>query len=124
METLKAGRELDQLVAERVMGWSRIDSISWSEPAPSGLGYQRLETDLPCYSTDIAAAWEVVPELRRRRIHFEITCAGISDVYTVKLFHWAAFKDTFYEGPHKFEAYSDTAPEAICLAALKSVGAL
>ena len=70
----------------------------------------------PPYSTDIAAAWEVVEKLRatgefccidvRHPIHEPIECA-------------------FYKvaSDHKpLIGVGDTAPHAICLAALKAIG--
>jgi hypothetical protein len=62
---MKAGRELDALVAERVMGWYNVgrgylfgndDSWGGDNPQTPDKGIQ----DLPHYSTDIKAAWEVV----------------------------------------------------------------
>lgn len=60
IDKMKAGRETDALIAERVMGFSEI----WHGTMPSYWDgdAQRL---LPRYSTDIAAAWEVdKPEWR------------------------------------------------------------
>ena len=62
---LPAGRELDGLVAEKVMGWMNVTSnlalgvaIRIGD-APSG--HQRI---VPCYSTDIAEAWRVLEMVR------------------------------------------------------------
>ena len=52
---MKAGRELDALVAEKVMGFPvKIGDIT-GEPYHAQFGYS-----MPNYSTDIAAAWEVL----------------------------------------------------------------
>lgn len=62
-----AGRDLDALVAERVMGWPRSNrdysQLAWNvptgirtwEPSSFGSGFRP--------STEIAAAWEVVEKL-------------------------------------------------------------
>jgi len=91
---MKAGRELDALIAERVMG------EMW------GVG-PNLEDTLPHYSTQIADAWLVVEKMRP---YFEIYCDGGG---WVARFGWA--------DAGTLAAYADTAPLAICLAALKAV---
>jgi hypothetical protein len=51
-----AGRELDAVVAERVMGLKEV--TSWAD----GVCRSRMPFgwhDVPCYSTEIAAAWQV-----------------------------------------------------------------
>src|SRR3990172_8418422 len=69
IDALPAGRELDALVAEKVMGWT-ITAWASGEPwgnreifEPSGRGPHRKAAHVPTYSTDIAAAWEVVQKL-------------------------------------------------------------
>ena len=72
---LPAGPALDALVAERVLGWTRIKVPN---PIPPGRGCDALRLPdgstfvvngghapraLPAYSTDIAAAWAVVEHL-------------------------------------------------------------
>lgn len=69
--TLPAGRALDALVATRVMGWVNViesnpPNRTWPSRtrrhwrAPGSVFARKL----PHYSTDIAAAWEVVRALR------------------------------------------------------------
>lgn len=121
---MKAGRELDAVVAEKVMGWKRVvvpkdydglnagvtllsptaTAIEW---APKG-AYQ-LWHFCPLYSTDIAAAWRVVekliePTIERHGSRWSVTCLR------------EAPQDTRW-----IEVDADTAPLAICLAALKAV---
>lgn len=65
---MNAGRELDALVAEKVMGWTWDENTAWS---PTGSRNARVADGdlwwwLPPYSTDIAAAWEVVERIRER----------------------------------------------------------
>lgn len=118
MEEMKAGRELDYLVVERVMGWRRIDAISFSQPLPSGLGYQRLLHEVPEYSTSIEAAWEVVEWMAAQKRDgfgwFDLRFSN--DCYQATFFTGA-----YYEATDHIQGKS--APHAICLAALKAVGA-
>lgn len=59
---IPAGRPLDCLVVEHVMGWKEVkDSLhGWTGLAPAGWG----RFPVPFFSTDIAEAWEVVDKLR------------------------------------------------------------
>lgn len=115
---LAAGRELDALVAERVMGWRSIgsDGISTFGDPPndpldlSGTGDGHFH--VPRYSTDISAAWEVVEKAKDWRITID---GGEyhGDSWGVKI----ANNDGYFYG------FGDTAPLAICRAALAAVGA-
>lgn len=66
---LPAGRELDALVTEKVMGWERIPT---SADTPELEAYPQFCEDgtfrgaPPNYSTDIAAAWLVVEAMVHR----------------------------------------------------------
>lgn len=68
---MKAGRELDALIAKKIMGWKQeyIQSVSgewhpmWKEPEyliPPGSYKAQV---VPPFSTDLAAAWKVVKKL-------------------------------------------------------------
>ncbi len=85
---LEAGRDLDALVAEKVMGETCLFTA-------------------PAYSTDIAAAWQVVDKLHALSFYLEVGSAG-----------WMAR----FANISATEASAATAPLAICLAALKAVG--
>lgn len=110
---MKTGRELDALVAEKVMGES------------SGYTHSR-DNDfvVTCsrYSTDISAAWLVVEKLRD--IGWSVAVCGDNGwgctFYKVHTngseYIWATWKES--HGPIN----ADTAPLAICLAALEAVG--
>ena len=141
---LKAGRELDALVAEKVMGcrvswWSLrlVDrpptDIEWRHglftseaslermeegevlvadangdmPMHQMLGRSEWE-GIPRYSTDIAAAWEVVEKMRARGLIVDLTL-GAGAYCRIGGFRPFA------------EERGATAPLAICLAALKAV---
>lgn len=116
MTNLPPGRELDALIAEKVMGWkfeqrhpeadngifpwTRVDGIRAVAP--------------PHYSKSIADAWAVVEKWRELGFDVDIT-AHHGWQYGCRI----APKGTFNTSTH-FES-ADTAPHAICLAALKAV---
>ena len=137
-------RELDRRVAEKIMGWRReganyhtkrkhspskdfpgeiIDN--WDSKGPhdflispesdelriANCGCEST-TDLPDYSTSISDAWLVVDKFRDDGYaHFNLRSTSLS---------WSAVFDR--AGYGSFEARADTAPRAICLAALKAMG--
>lgn len=108
---MNPGRELDALVAEKVMGIA----------IPEGADTQYLETcmDLPYYSTDIAAAWEVVEKLFQSGFDLYLeTFKDDEDKPQCRVSFQAIDNQDKGSGP----IYADTAPHAICLAALKAVG--
>ncbi len=104
-------REIDALIAEKVMGLVVSDGITteWD--------------DVPHYSTDIAAAWEVY----QRCFWYGKTKYQPGDCLVVchnpycetKEEYWVAYMD--YDHLECFTR-ADTAPMAICLAALKAKG--
>jgi Phage ABA sandwich domain len=100
-------REIDRLVAEKVMGL-KIDDYYFVLDE-KGL----REGELLNYSTNIEDAWRVVE--RFDKTDFRVI-RNYSGNYSAGLMYWN--KDTMV----KFEAKAETAPLAICLAALKSVG--
>ena len=115
---LPAGQELDALVAEKVVGL--IPGKDWHSPC-----FDVMFCDRPCppYSTSIAAAWAVVDKvwktlplcthgtyrfmLNRREPYGEYVCEFAPDA----------------DGDWTTHAtgQADTAPLAICRAALKAV---
>lgn len=104
-KNLSPGRELDALVAEKAMGWARNRGSGVGFTTPDG-EYRSIDIWSP--STDIAAAWQVVGKLRERGFGFSLNDA------------WIAW---FLAAPNEYQASADTAPHAICLAALRAVGA-
>jgi hypothetical protein len=153
---LEAGRELDALVAEKVMGWQRLGEDDYSKPGhPLGLlsdfdqkgphpriqspesgafyfcpcqdgRYQRPDAiEPPFYSTDIAAAWQVVERIK------ELEGCGLFVTWANAEYgdpsHWeVGFVEAGDEGyghEQRIVATADTAPLAICGAALAAVAA-
>lgn len=130
----KRGRELDAEVAEKVMGFR------WWENSANGLCYLLRETPrrsrneatnaiwvecaaqpvdfarrwysdgVPCFSTDIAAAWLVVEKLRGMDCGVHLNCYVTS--WDCEIVNPGGLSCVVRDQP--------TAPLAICLAALKA----
>ncbi|SRR5213594_831871 len=114
---LTAGRELDARVAERVMGLVRCEALhhviegGYCHALPTS---RDRGGETACYSTEIAAAWQVVEKLLLTH-SFEITCNHQPNhpvLFNVKI--WTIDGS----GQYAFET-ADSLPLAICLAALK-----
>jgi len=111
---MKAGRELDALIAEKVMDekigsghrsmivhgpFEECDCISHDE---AGV--------LPRYSTQIADAWLVVEKMRERSFRWVINSEN---------HNWDIYLEDRRMG--RGEGHTTTAPLAICLAALNAM---
>jgi hypothetical protein len=120
---MMSSRELDALIAEKVFG---ID-VKWEDKIPcDGEPYftsdnERVEgyylNELKCYSTDIAAAWGVL----------EKVCEGTDwspQVGLKSCMLFGGFVNDWGPKPTKTIIIKETesAPHAICLAALKAIG--
>lgn len=117
---LKPGRELDALVAEKVMGW--VYHPEWNKLAERvygdepGLFYLR-DRELPRYSENMSAVWEVVEKLNSLGWLISIGNGyyrGLGGKVAVQ------FKPE-NQNAHDI-VIAETAPHAICLAALKAEG--
>lgn len=113
-------REIDALVASKVMGLVPCSNpIGKCELAAKGLcwGTGGAGTDLMPYSTDIAAAWEVVEKMQ---------ADGWFTSATDQTHHSMGWAWRFHHHSNgKLDAHAfarGKAPMAICLAALKAVG--
>lgn len=114
---MKPGRELDALIAEKVMGLKlkREDCNSyWIDSDGEEPAYPTE------FSTDIAAAWEVVEKVNLFVFPLRgLWVSGSSDDEQ----YFCDFGDiATIDGSYYNAARATTAPHAICLAALKSVG--
>jgi len=111
---MKPGRELDALVAEKVMGWKTnwLKTDWWEEINPNTHRHKGLVKDFKP-STDIAAAWEVVEKMFERG-GCEIGCYGSKSGGK-----WFEVIVITMNGEVKVTAH--TAHEAICKAALLAV---
>jgi hypothetical protein len=136
---MPAGREMDKLIAEQVMG---ISMYHYDKGHPDNCYFMLLDADgdpvlfaprfrdaerkteaeawqdCPCYSTDIAAAWQVVEKL---------TADGWGHKHHVysKYAEMPGWQWTFMQsgkGPNSISgAEAETAPLAICRAALLAI---
>lgn len=107
IDEFEAGRELDALVAEKVMGRILIPDEVLKHTSATNF------EDIPAYSTDISAAWQVVEKMLELGAYVDI---GI-DKYgaQVQLDNY----DGKWESGESIRA--DNAPLAICRAALKAL---
>jgi len=119
---MKPGRELDALVAEKVMGWvefSPIDpTIDFGVHGKYRWNYAKDPKDgkqkpIPWYSEDIAAAWEVVEKMLERG-GCEIGCYGSKNGAK-----WFEVNVITMNG--EVTVTAQTPAEAICKAALLAV---
>lgn len=109
VDNLKAGPSLDALVAEKVMG-------------AFGPGLKTIEgfRAMPCYSTDIAAAWKLV-----EKFGFMVHPTG-NGPHGKPAAYWVGFPRDGHMGlvgdmENETVACAESAPLAIALAALKQV---
>lgn len=123
--TLPAGRDLDAIIAEGIMGWTdcdpakRVEELETGELVGIGEGTApgkwfpkfKARQLIPAYSTDIAAAWTVVEYWKAK--HHEV-CLEHEGCPT-ELWDFTIYKGGVF-GP--FRAAGETAPLAICRAAL------
>lgn len=108
-------RSIDALVAEHVMGWENVQAFPIKKPGADWFGYRGKQPAelIPSYSTDIKAAWEVVDWFLSYQMQFTL---DFDDEWYVDLIC------STDDGERGIEIYAETAPMAICLAALKSKG--
>lgn len=135
---MKAGRELDALIAEKVMGATVVYPYR-SEPGHPYPGVNPIWTDepwqatsnpqsisglenVPHYSTNIADAWMVVEKMGRwHGFDFMIVMPDPEQTFHLRTYE-AGWYEATNDGPERrVVSYADTAPLAICLAALKAV---
>lgn len=115
MAQLSAGEGLDILAAHRVMGgFSGVGDIQVY--TVHGVQYisehEKIRVGIPRYSTEVAAAWEVVEKFAegatRRDVYPTIWWDKVGDYWSCEL-------------GGKYLGTGNTAPLAICLAALKAM---
>lgn len=152
---MKPGPDMNVLVAEKVMGWKtpilgtayigKVDHYyamvhgmqkdAYYEDvldSPNvGPGKTHIPKRVPPYSTDIAAAWDLVEKLGLLVVPLHEAWLDIpEDEFREPVqIGWAAGRGSWHgpteiymETPTRNWMKSETAPHAICLAALKAVG--
>jgi hypothetical protein len=116
---------LDRLVAERVFGWTVVASSDgepiWSNDCGTPLAFQYASAPVkfgPNFSTEIAAAWEVVEKLRKQRRD----CGWRKYLVSI-IDHITDMEVTIQTMGGNDIAVSrhESAPMAICLAALRAM---
>jgi hypothetical protein len=137
IDELEAGADLDELVAERVMGWKLVPNTAyvvtveaaikagkyeWDDAEGNyiadGLGYDHE------FSTDLAAAWQVVERMGKLGKWCQMRTPwgkGKDDDG-----YWAGFTShltTGWNGKPDHWTQADTLPLAICRASLKATEA-
>lgn len=134
VDEMQAGPELDQLVAERVMGWKRhvwaeravlVNTVYCTEcGATENKGAEKRasmfchhpDSDIPNYSVDIVAAWVVVEELNScgHPISIRLDWHG-------KIVSGDGYARIYLDNLSGEYTQGGTAPLAICRAALKAI---
>jgi Phage ABA sandwich domain len=113
-------REIDRLVATKVMGW-KILEIKHTDSGVIGGFYDDGEKLIGVGewspTSDIRVAWQVVEKLRDRYVYMNLT--NNDDSYCCELMEQDLENSSRY---FTYYADAETAPLAICLAALKAVG--
>lgn len=109
---MKPGRDMDVLVARRVMGWTDIEPIGpmYVGRPPGMKPVHPVDARfVPCYSTDDAAALEIIPAMAKRGYD----CGAY---YEADARRWTVYFLPPRCGSAK--AQSGSLAEAICKAAL------
>jgi len=117
---MPAGRDLDALIAENVMGWKdRGIGYSFEDNINGYECVLYIDKDkLPHYSTDIAAAWQVIEWLEKN------TTEKYNSPSLFSVPHgWSMvlYEKRDNHAPAWLDAFAPTAPLAICRAALLAV---
>jgi hypothetical protein len=113
LDALEPGIVFDVLVAERVFGHTVVkDPVNYREYQLEQAG--RGGADVPHYSTDIAAAWKIVEQFE----FFELTTPNRKGEL-----RWRAVFDRQLPPAGFAHGFGDSAPLAICGAALRALEA-
>lgn len=105
---IPAGRALDAIVAERVMGWRRRKNQHPFSGTPPGETNDATGAT-PLFSTDIAAAWDVIARLMESHFMVSVTVSH-------EMGWWCVVYPP--SGSAVETEYAESAPLAICRAAL------
>lgn len=124
---MEPGHKLDTCIALYVMGWNRLTHKDLNRRVWIQNGNDtKWVDDIPKYSTDISAAWEVVERIKSIR--------PVLNDFGLHIDHPQEFNICWDDGMWKccwrpynldgvtsLETEAETAPHAICLAALKAM---
>ena len=112
-QTTLSGPELSVEVARCVMGWERAGIVNGKCYVPCGQGYWAPHEF-------IKDAWEVVEKVQANGWTFHVDDVGFNNGIEGK---WRVLLTEAETGDKHVFADGDTAPHAICLAALKAMSA-
>lgn len=110
---MAAGGDLDAAIAEKVMGWTALFQVDGNGLWAGLSDGSERPAYVPSYSTDIAAAWQVVENLRARGCEFSLSERATDE----SAWHCAFFP----KGGSCGIGFGGTVPEVICIAALDAV---
>jgi len=122
IDKVSASREMDALIAEKVMGLETeliITALHGEELLY--FGEDRFLCHVPHYSVNISAAWEVVEKWNEKSFHimrFSHRSEGGSEMAVALESRW--YRASFDASARVFSE-AESAPLAICRAALKAV---
>jgi hypothetical protein len=122
-------REIDALIASRVMGlYLHKRREEWDDGDPYFYVYYKEDSEhiehIPHYSTSIASAWDVVEKLQSLGKTLILTwdARELKNSYFISNFNSEGLPCRGWKfEDDSFEIEADTAPMAICLAALEAV---
>lgn len=126
---MKPSRELDAIIAEKIMGWGPIDIDLNGNPVGINPLYPNKYKChiIPKYSTSIAAAWEIIEKLKTMVLSIEVSIytkprtsqiTSIEETCQCNIFE---FKKEFEWWTPQFGVIGTTPAHAICLAALRVI---
>lgn len=118
---LPPGSHLDTLIAEKVLGWTRLEKPYYGCTHKDSFGGLQYPQE---YSTDLSAAFEIVDYLNKAN---KDKINGATDGFLIAAYFeegLSNLNNTTYHVRFEYEstsymASSTTLPHAICLAALK-----
>jgi hypothetical protein len=110
IDTMPAGKDMDVLIAEKVMGW-KLAWGDWTHWDTTPDAPERCIGFLPSFSSEIEDAWQVMEKMRLSIVPISIAPIGKG---------WMASKNSYF-ADHE-TCHAATASLAICRAALKVVG--
>lgn len=118
----EAGRDLDCLIAEKVMGWNVCDTAD-NDKAGIAPGQTTSAVRIPPYSTVLWSAWEVAEKvgLFKNSRHLFMDAVGVTEgaTWTRTGWCWKVAQVLGGDWSPDVIACEDTAPLAICVAALR-----
>lgn len=126
IDEMKAGREMDAMIAEKVMGWTDFDGEStmywWVKngytDVCNGAPFACQKANTPIFSTGIFDAWQVVEQMRKNGFWFSVC---FKTVVTNTPNYYVEFRCVRGGTRGTHCGNDDTIELAICRAALKAM---